>query len=167
MGGMALFARTRLDPELKEAAGRRRALASGTSPEGQVAGLVDALLFRQDGAWQEQPWHRIERGSWDAETHSLNWLDVEGRSWRLALSEPGQLPDFFNERVTASIACVRTADLGRGRTALITARRDLGDGSRPLVWRVSPGKGVRADELAQDPLVAIALDQLRAEFDAR
>ena len=130
MGGMALFARTRLDPELKEAAGRRRALASGTSPEGQVAGLVDALLFRQDGAWQEQPWHRIERGS-------------------------------------ASIACVRTADLGRGRTALITARRDLGDGSRPLVWRVSPGKGVRADELAQDPLVAIALDQLRAEFDAR
>ena len=162
---MALFARTRLDPGLKALVGRRRVLASGVGPEGQVVGLVDALLFRQDNDWQEQPWHRIERGSWDAETSSLNWLDVNGRAWRLELAEPGQLPDFFNERVTASIACVRTVELGGGRTALITARRHLGDSEAQLVWRVSPGKGVRLEDLAEDPVASLALEQLRAEFD--
>lgn len=162
---MALFQRTRLDPELRRLAAGRRVLTSGRSPEGQVAGLVDALLFRQDGEWREQPWHLIERGSWDAPSNSLSWLDVSGGQWRLELVEPGQLPDFFNERVTASIACVRSVELGKGRSAVITARRDLGDASAPLVWRTAPGKGVRADEVESDPAVALLLEQLRAEFD--
>ena len=162
---MALFARTHLDPDLKRLAAGRRVLAPGASAEGQVGGLVDALVFKQDGEWHEQSWHRIERGSWDASGSALTWLDVDGRRWRLELTEPGRLPDFFNERVTASIACVRTVDLGRGRTALITARRELGDTSRPLVWQVAPGKGVSVDELADNPLLALTLEQLRAKFD--
>ncbi|HQY99421.1 MAG TPA: hypothetical protein PKV13_07090 [Propionicimonas sp.] len=162
---MALFARTHLDPDLKRLAAGRRVLAPGASAEGQVGGLVDALVFKQDGEWREQSWHRIERGSWDATSHSLSWLDVDGVEWRLELTEPGRLPDFFNERVTASIACVRTVELDRGRTALITARRELGDSSRPLIWRVAPGKGVSVDELADNPLLALTLEQLRAEFD--
>lgn len=164
-GSMALFARPRMDPELKRQVGGRRVLAFGVGADGPVGGLVDRLVFRQSGEWREQAWHRIERGNWDEQTRTLGWVDVDGERWRVELTETGRLPDLFNERVTASIACVRSVALDRGRSAVITARRDLGDSSAPLVWRVAPGKGVRSEELDADPLVALELERLRAEYD--
>lgn len=167
---MALFGRTRLDPEtdaaLTRLVGRRpRALATGRSPEGEVVGLVDRLVYRAGGEWRQEFWHDVERGAWDRETHRLRWSDITGAAHEVELTDTGLLPDLFNERVTASIACLRVVDLVGSGTAVITARRDLGDPTAPLVWRTSPGRGVRAAAVAHDPLVASELERLRSEYD--
>ena len=163
---MALFGRTAIDdPELAAIVGRRRVLASGRSAEGQVLGLVDRLVFRGGGQWRQVPWHEIERGAWDEQTRRLRWVEVSGAPTELELIDTGRLTDLFNERVTDSIACTQVVDLATNGTAVITARRDLGDPDRPLIWRVIPGKGVSAEEVGSDPLVALELARLRAEYD--
>ena len=166
---MALFGRTALDPETDAALSRlvgrrRRILAAGRGPEGDAVGLVDRLVYRSDGEWHQQFWHEVERGNWDQTTHRLRWTNVDGEVCEVELTDTGMLPDLFNERVTASIACMRVVDLARG-TAVITARRSLGDSSAPLMWRISPGKGVSAESVNRDPLVAGELAVLRAEYD--
>lgn len=155
--------RAPIDPELKALARGRRPLATGLSPDGQVLGLVDRLLFRDADGVRQQPWHEIERGRWDEAARTLSWLDASGRNWRLELVETGRLPDLFNERVTASIACVRVLELERG-SAVITARRDLADVTAALSWRVLPGPGTDPDALAA-PVVAAELARLRSEYD--
>jgi hypothetical protein len=167
---MALFGRTTPDPETEAALtrllGRRpRILASGRGPEGEAIGLIDRLVYRSAGEWREQFWHEIERGNWDQLARRLRWTDVDGGVVDVELSETGMLPDLFNERVTASIACMRVVDLVSRGTAVITARRHLGDASAPLVWRTSPGKGVSPQSVAGDPAVAAELARLRAEYD--
>lgn len=163
---MALFGRTSLeDPELKQIIGRRRVLASGRSPDGQVVGLADRLVYKQDGVWRQLAWHEVDRGAWDGQSGRLVWSDVHGHADELELTEAGPITDLFNERVTASIACVRTVDLATRGKAVITARRDLGNQAAPLIWGVSPGKGVSSEQADADPLVALELERLRAEYD--
>ncbi len=163
---MALFGRTTIaDPELRQLLGRRRVLASAKSPRGEVLGLADCLVFPGDNGWTQLPWHEIEHGGWDSPSRTLRWTTAGGTTSSVSLDEPGLLPDLFNERVTASIACVRTVDLAGAGTAVITARRDLGRNGSDLIWRVSPGKGVQQSAVDADPLVALELEQLRAEYD--
>lgn len=167
---MALFGRTTLDPETDAAlvrlVGRRpRILASGRGTAGDVVGLVDRLVFRVEAEWCQLFWHDVERGNWDQNSRRLQWSDVTGSASELELTETGLLPDLFNERVTASIACLRLVDLATRGTAVITARRDLSDPAAPLVWRTSPGKGTSAEAVAGDPGVRAELERLRAEYD--
>ena len=162
---MPLFSRVPIDPEAKALAGKSRVLSTARSVEGQVLGLVDRLIFRTEGQWQVQPWHQIERGRWDEPTRTLSWLDLEGRSWSLELAETGRLTDLFDERVTASIACLQTVTIGRGRQAVITARRDLADLTSPLIWRVRPAPGTSLDQIADSEVVAAELARLRGECD--
>jgi hypothetical protein len=167
---MALFGRTALEPDtnaaLTELVGRRpRILASGRGVEGEVVGLIDRLVYRTEGQWHQQLWHEVERGNWDLATRRLRWTDIHGAASELELTETGMLPDLFNERVTASIACLQVVELRTRGNAMITARRDLGDAAAPLVWRISPGKGVNPEAVAGDPIVASELVRLRAEYD--
>lgn len=164
---MALFGRLSPagDPELRRLLGRRRVLARAVSADGAAYGLVDRLVYRHREDWLTQPWHEIEHGGWDAERQTLRWVDVAGRRGELALTETGQLPDLFNERVTASIACLRSVPLAGEHTVTISARRDLGAPTAPLIWRITPGKGVHPSEVDADPLVQQELEQLRAEYD--
>ncbi len=167
---MALFGRATLDPDTEAAltrlVGRRpRVLASGRGPEGEAVGLIDRLVYRSGGDWRQQFWHEVERGNWDQATRRLRWTDVGSEVVDVELTQTGMLPDLFNERVTASIACLRVVDLEPRGTAVITARRHLGDATAPLVWRVSPGKGVSSDSVAGDSRVAAELATLRAEYD--
>ncbi len=167
---MGIFGRTKLEPETDAAltalVGRRpRPLAIGRGGDGQVVGLVDRLAYRADGDWRQEFWHEVERGSWDPATRQLRWTNVAGDAHEVELITPGLLPDLFNERVTASIACLQVVDLTGTGTAVITARRDLGEPTAPLIWRTSPGKGVRAGQVAGDPLVVRELERLRAEYD--
>ncbi len=167
---MALFGRTALDPDTDAAlirlVGRRpRSLATGRGPEGEAVGLIDRLVYRSGGEWHQQFWHEIERGTWDQPSRRLRWTASDGEAVELELSETGMLPDLFNERVTASIACMRVVDLEPRGTAVITARRHLGDATAPLVWRTSPGKGATPQAVAGDPTVAAELARLRAEYD--
>lgn len=165
---MALLGRTPIDdPALKQLVGGRRVLASGHSPLGQVLGLADALVYSDGTACHEVAWHEVDRGGWDHESRTLRWTTVDGGSGSISLTETGRLPDLFNERVTATIACVRTVGLSEAGTAVITARRNLADPSSALIWRVAPGKGVQPERAAADPLVALELERLRAEYDVR
>ena len=169
-GVMALFGRTTLEPDtdvaLTQLVGRRpRILASGRGTEGEVVGLIDRLVFPTGGQWRQLFWHDVERGNWDQASRRLRWTTVAGEASEVELTETGLLPDLFNERVTASIACMRVVDLTTKGTAVITARRDLGDATAPLVWRTSPGKGVSAAAVAGDPAVAGELARLRVEYD--
>lgn len=163
---MALFGRIPIDdPALQQVVGKRRVLASGRSPLGQVLGLTDAMVFSDGVDHHELPWHEIDHGGWDTESRTLRWTTVDGRSGTLVLTETGLLPDLFNERVTASIACVRTVELASKGKAVITARRDLGNPAGALIWRVSPGKGIRPEDVDADPFVALELERLRSEYD--
>lgn len=165
---MALFGRTPIDdPALKRLVGGRRVLASGRTPLGQVLGLADALLYSDGASCHEVAWHEVDHGGWAEESRTLRWTTVGGTAASLALTETGQLPDLFNERVTASIACVRTVNLADRGTAVITARRDLADPTSALIWRVAPGKGVQPEKANADPVVAGELARLRAEYDLR
>jgi hypothetical protein len=167
---MALFGRTTLDPDTRVAltrlVGRRpRVLASGRGPEGEAVGLIDRLVYRSGGEWRQQFWHEVERGNWDQATRRLRWTDVGGEVVDVELTQTGTLPDLFNERVTASIACMSVVDLDTSGTAVITARRHLGDAAAPLVWRIAPGKGASTESVAADSRVAAELARLRAEYD--
>jgi hypothetical protein len=163
---MALFGRTPIaDPELRQLLGRRRVLATARSPQGEVLGLADALIFPEGAHWRQVPWHEIENGGWDHPSRTLRWTTVDGTANSLRLDDIGMLPDLFNERVTASIACVRTVDLADQGTAVITARRNLARNDAELIWRVTPGKGVLASAVEADPVVALELERLRAEYD--
>nr|WP_300144070.1 hypothetical protein [Propionicimonas sp.] len=163
---MALFGRTTIDdPDLRQLAGRRRVLASARGPRGQVLGLADALVWSDGGTCHELGWHDIERGGWDRESATLRWTTADGRETTLPLTETGMLPDLFNERVTASIACVRNVELSGSGIAVISARRNLADNRASLLWRVTPGRGVSAEQVAADPSVALELNRLRAEYD--
>ena len=167
---MALFGRKALDPDtdaaLTRLVGRRpRILTSGRGPDGEAVGLIDRLVYRSGGEWRQLYWHEVERGNWDHPTRQLRWSDVNGEASAVELTETGMLPDLFNERVTASIACMRVVELDTRGTAVITARRHLGDATAPLVWRISPGKGVPASAVEGDPAVTAELVRLRAEYD--
>lgn len=163
---MALFGRTSIDdPALRQLVGNRRVLASGRSPLGQVLGLPDALAFSDGTACREVAWHEVDHGGWDHDSRTLRWTTVDGASGSVSLSETGRLPDLFNERVTASIACVRTIALADHATAVITARRNLAEPASALIWRVTSGKGIQNGQVAEDPLVARELVRLRAEYD--
>jgi hypothetical protein len=167
---MALFGRTTLDPDIETALGwlvgrRPRVLASGRGPEGQAVGLIDRLVYRSGGEWRQQFWHEVERGAWDQPTRRLRWTDISGDAFEVELTETGLLPDLFNERVTASIACMRVVDLATRGTAVITARRHLGDANAPLVWRTAAGKGTSSQSVEGDEAVAAELAVLRAEYD--
>ncbi|MGC3993099.1 MAG: hypothetical protein QM779_03045 [Propionicimonas sp.] len=163
---MALFGRTTIDdPDLRQLTGRRRVLASGRSPVGQVLGLADALMFAGPDGTRELPWHEIATGGWTRETNTLRWTTVDGEQGELELVETGLLPDLFNERVTASIAVVRTVSLAGAGSAVITARRNLGDDAAALVWSATPGRGTTPEQVAADPVVGDELARLRAEYD--
>lgn len=142
-------------------------LASGRTALGQVLGLADALVYSEDTDCHEVAWHEIDSGGWDHESGTLRWTTVDGYSSALVLTGIGRLPDLFNERVTASIACIRTVNLAGSGTAVITARRDLAHPTSALIWRVAPGKGVQPQQVDRDPLVAVELERLRAEYDVR
>lgn len=163
---MALFGRTRIDdPQLARAVGGRRVLAAGRSDLGEVLGLAESLVYADSTGVHEVPWHEVEHGGWDGRSRTLRWTTLGGGEGALELTEVGGLSDFFNERVQASIACTRSVSLEGTGTAVITARRNLGDSRTGLIWRVSPGKGVRAEQVDADPLVALELSRLRAEYD--
>lgn len=162
---MALWKRTVVDPELVPLVAKGRVLASAQSAHGQVLGLVDRLVYLSATGPAELAWHQIERGGWDPKTSNLFWSTQNGVTRRLELSEPGDLPPLFSERVAASIAYVHPITLQNGRPAAIAARRDLGRPNSPLDWRIVPGQGVSAKSAREDPQALAELTRLRAEYD--
>lgn len=164
---MALFARQRINPDLAGLIGRSAVLAVGSTADGQVVATTDSLWFAVGGSWQRQPWHHITHGGWEAAERRLHWRDRDHASHSLVLTDPGRLPDVFNERVTDSIVVQRVVDLSGPGSAVITARRDLGHPDADLEWLIEPAPGTSATAASNDRLVAAELARLRAEYDVR
>lgn len=161
---MALFSRRSWPTELTAIIGRARVLASANGRPGPVVGLADRLVFPLDGHWYQQPWHTIERGGWNRDDQVLAWTTIDGDTTQLPLSDPGKLPQLFEERVNATIVYTGSLRLDASATVLMSARRDLTNPDAPLVWRASPGKGTDPNRIKDEPLVRAELARLRDEY---
>ena len=165
---MGLFDRAGLPSEdfrsLGEAIGGRvRVLAWARGADGVVVGLPDRLAIQTRDGWRFVGWHDIDKGGWDAPSGRLRWTLLDGAADDVVLAEPGSLPDLFRERVGASIVVQQRFELGRGRAAMIVARRRLGDGRHPLIWSLSRHGG--PFDVAQSDQAEAELARLRREYD--
>lgn len=152
--------------ELKRILGfRPHALAVAVGTAGIVVGLADRLVYRTPQGWAQVPWHTIEHGRWDGEQSTLRWTTVDGAGEALELQDAAPMLQLFQERVSATIVCTQVVKLGKGHSALITARQDLTDPTAALLWQISPGEDTPPEGLPEVPAVAVALAQLRDEYD--
>lgn len=151
---------------LTQAVGARvRVIAWGRGEDGPVVGLTDRLAIAPaagaDG-WTFVAWDSIERGGWDPKNRRLHWTG-DGLEGSVTLSEPGQLPEFFRERVEASILLERVLETGVGSKVTISARRNPGAPDSPLSWQVKPGLATL--DGAARRVVEAELARLRTEYD--
>lgn len=108
-----------------------------------------------------RPWHLVDAGTWtEAGELQVLWVDDEA-PLRLALSEPGALPETLRERVQASVVLAETVDLGQRRTAKVVVRRDLATGR--LLSQAVLGPGVRSSDPGVADRVRDALDRVREQ----
>lgn len=106
--------------------GERVLATAGTEGEEVVVVTSRRLIVPEGEPAEGKPWHLVDAGRWDPETHllSVTWVDGSpSASWRL--SEPGGVPDAFHERVNASVVLVEHVQLDPGRRARVVLRRDL------------------------------------------
>lgn len=167
---MLWFDRAGLDADLydslKEAVGvrRPRVLAWASLADGVVVGLPDRLAVRRGDAWQLVGWDEILTGGWDPVTNRLEW-STGRRTDHVELSEPGRLPELFQERVQASIVITHHGEISGGRTVAVSARRNPGDPRSALRWIVSPGDGVRPEDPADEAEITAVVAEAKAEWD--
>lgn len=159
-GGLSATERAELAEAL---GGAPRALAWGRTDGGRpVVGLADRLAIRDPEGWRCVAWQAIDRGGWDPATARLRWT-CGGVDGGVHLTETGQLPDLFRERVAASIVLQQAVELGGRKRATISARRDPGAASGPIEWRVAlPAGDLDAD---QRRVLDAEVGRLRAEYD--
>lgn len=106
---------------------------------------TELAVVTADGVTWARPWHEVERGEWDGDSHTLtvHWV---GEREPIALvtrrDGPRELPLAFRERVDASVVHVETAPARGGGTlrAIVRRRSDGGLLTQVLaVGRVRPG----------------------------
>lgn len=111
----------------------------------------------------ERPWHEVDTGSWDPDLWTLSVIFVDGkepRRWRMqTLTGPGEVPETFRDRTTASVVLTRAVDLGRRRTARVTVRKVLQ--TRDLREQVILGRGASVQDKDLAALVLAARQELR------
>lgn len=163
---MRLFARP--DPDLLRSladhlGSRPRVLAWARTADGLVVALPDRLMTRLGDAWHDQPWQDVDRGGWDEATSTLTWRDASGRRFGVPLTDPGRIPEVFNERVSASIVLQRVIDLPGRHRAVVSLRRDLGAADNSLIWRVTSDADLTEPRAAA--VLAAERARLKSEYD--
>ncbi|MGL4176846.1 MAG: hypothetical protein ACRCSN_12305 [Dermatophilaceae bacterium] len=109
-----------------------------------------------------RPWHLVDSGTWSGADLALRVTWVDGvPSVRVALPEPGSLPELFRERVQSSVVYGETVDLGERRTARVVVRRDLATGA--LLTQAVLGRGVRSTDPGVREQVAAGLARVREQ----
>lgn len=84
------------------------------------------VLVAEAGAVWSRPWHEVERGDWDGETHTLtiHWVGERTPSaLRTERDDPRELPLLFRERVDASVVHVESEAARGGGTLRAAVRR--------------------------------------------
>lgn len=97
----------------------------GDTPVTVVAVDEGLALVDPQGSAEAVAWHEVVRGGWREEGSTLWWSFLDQQSDEVRLEEPGDLPEVFNDRVTASIV-VREPVPAEGGTVVIAGRRRLG-----------------------------------------
>ncbi|MFC4584855.1 hypothetical protein [Sphaerisporangium corydalis] len=96
-----------------------RVLVHARTPDGGYVVATDRALHQPGES--ALPWYRIDRAVWDEE--GLRVVATDGTERRIALPDPGRLPEAVRERVTSSILASRHVSLGdRGGVRLIARR---------------------------------------------
>lgn len=127
--------------------------------------LPDALAEQRADGWRFVGWHEIDRGGWNSQNSELTWELVDGRRGSVLLDDPGRVPEVFAERVAASIVVQQHVEIdGTREGAVISARRDLGDRSAPLLWRTRRGRGT-PDSIEVQHVLAAETQRLRTDYD--
>lgn len=163
---MAIFKRT--DPALfaglDEALGSRpEVLAHGTGDDVVLAGTREALVLGQDGTWTVWPWEQVGGGSWKGESQTFRWKTVDGERHDVKLTEPGQLPALFRERIEASTVVQVVLDAPRRGEVQIVARRGLG-ADDSVQWYAVPSGGADLNDPETREAVVAETDRLISEY---
>ncbi|GAA2178693.1 hypothetical protein GCM10009785_02340 [Brooklawnia cerclae] len=152
--------------ELREALGRRPdVLVAAHGPEATAAVLHDVFAVRRPGGWNLVAWVDIRTGSWDYESRRLRWELVDGTKDDVVLTEPGQMPVTFAERVQASIAVQRQVQLPDGLGSVTLVGRRQPGSSDPISWQA---QGLGRTDLGNPAIakhVVGLIGELRREFD--
>lgn len=112
-----------------------RPISHAPASEGAYAVATTQALHLPDGP--RLPWHLMDKAVWDEEGVTVTMTD--GAVHRVALPEPGLLPETIRERVTATVVASRHVTLnGRGGVRLV-ARRVPGYDSPRWEFIFDPG----------------------------
>jgi hypothetical protein len=150
--------RSRLPADVRKALATEpgeRVLAHAATPAGGHAVATDRALHLPDGT--RLPWQRVDKALWDDE--GLRVLAVDGNEYRVALPDPGLLPETVRERVTASIVANRHVRLGNRGGVRLVARR--APGTDTLEWEFVFDRGLDPDDPGLRALAEQALEEIR------
>lgn len=164
-GVMELF--NRLDPVilegLNEALGHRADVLAHGMGEGVVLVGTRAHLARRVGdTWRVWGWEEVGSGSWIGEADMFRWRTVEGERFEAQLTDPGRLPELFQERVQASTVVQSVVDGTRGQVQIV-GRRSLGENPK-LHWYAVPAGGADLEDPATRAAVVAETDRLATEY---
>jgi hypothetical protein len=157
-----MFTRRVLPPaqqvSLRAAFPQSRVLSWAATSDGYAVALVDRLALGSSEAWQAVAWHDIVRGAWHPQTQSLSWSDGQGQSHQLTLTDPGDLPQVFRERVDATFVVEERVG-PRASGAVVTAQRRLGQRhpDDQLIFRIT---AVNPDQPLTAQITALAQARL-------
>ena len=149
---------------LDEALGRRAdVLAVGVGDGVTLVGTRENLAVRRGETWRMWGWEEIGSGSWNGEAKTFRWRTVEGDRFEAALTEVGELPSLFRERVQASTLVTTHIQAPARGEVQIVGRRGLG-AEAAVHWYAVPSGGADLNDPATREAVVAETDRLAREF---
>jgi hypothetical protein len=137
-----------------------RPLAAAQLADGSWAAATGRALLTSTG---RVPWTDVAHAQWYDEEQTLvvDLVPEAGRPVRLALADPGRLPETVHERVMASIVLSRRVAVpGGGAVRLVARSGEAGE----VLWQVVPDPGTDLADPAVRSYVDAALTRVRAEL---
>lgn len=158
----------RLDPEviaeLRGVIGHNPdVLAHGVGEGVILVGTRPVLARRVDGEWQVWGWEKIGSGSWNGESCTFAWRTVDGEHFEAKLTDPGRLPELFQERVQASTVVQSVVEGSPRGQVQIVGRRSLGRDAS-LHWYAVPSGGADLGDPLTRSVVVAETDRLKSEY---
>jgi hypothetical protein len=145
-------ARAALDLEPGE-----RVLSHAATADGGYVVATDRALHLPAGV--RVGWHRVEHARW--EETELVVTGTDGSSHRVAVPQPGPVPETIKERVTWSIVASRHVRLGDRGGVRLVARRVPGSGGPDLTWDLVFDRGLDPADPGLRALAEQALEDVR------
>ena len=144
----------------------RQVLAVGRGDRVTMIALSEACCVGGADGWETFGWHEVQSGRWDDETQRMIWTLVTGESGSAALTDPGELPKVFTERVNDSIVVQRMLRVpDTSFTVVIVARRALRKNA-DLIWTVQALGSTNLSDPRVEKFVLEMTEHLKEEFES-